>query len=198
MYRIKFLSFLSNLLKSFSILLVSNHFSGATNLIQTCHHLLLGSLPLITLLRTFQWPPTTFMASKALLLASCHLSYCFLFSSSFFFLFLLYSSCSTPTDLREFVLAVHTFLFSTWFTPWTPLSLFSNDILGKPHYPMINEILSHSLLVFSLFCLLSVLSTYHYLKYIFSNLFYLLSLSFSLECMLHKGRDFSFYLIISK
>lgn len=129
------------------------------------------------------------------------LSYFFLPYSSFsFFLILLLVppllTLALFLNLREFVLAVHIFLFSTWFTPWTPLSLFSNDILGKPHYPMINEILSHSLLVF--FCLLSFLSTYHYLKYIFSNLFYLLSLSFSLECMLHKGRDFSFFLIISQ
>ena len=101
------------------------------------------------------------MASKDLLLASCHLILLPSSFFSFFFILLLVLPLLTLAlflNLREFILAVHTFLFSTRFTPWTPLSLFSNDILGKPHYPMINEILSHSLLVFSLFCLLSVLS----------------------------------------
>lgn len=118
----------------------------------------------ILLLRTFQWPPMTLMASKASLLASYYLSH---FITLLFFPSLPYSAILTSLmflNLRDFALAVLSTwmnMFSTWFTPWTPSGLLANvTSVISPHPISKWTSLTHLRSPYiSLFCLIFVLST---------------------------------------
>lgn len=124
----------------------------------------LSWLVAILLLRTFQWPPMTLMASKASLLASYYLSH---FITLLFFPSLPYSAILTLLmflNLRDFALAVLSTwmnMFSTWFTPWTPSGLLANvPSVIRPHPISKWTSLTHLRSPYiSLFCLIFVLST---------------------------------------